>query len=46
MLGVVSHEGSGIDESPLFEDNITTQVLVAATYTIFQSKRKVRVLEE
>lgn len=46
VLGVTSHEGSGIDESPLFEDTITTQALVAATYTIFQSKRKVRVLEE
>ena len=46
VLGVTSHVGSGIDESPLFEDSITTQVLLAATYTIFQSKRKVRVLEE
>ncbi len=46
VLGVTSHEGSGIDESPLFEDTLTTQALVAFSYTIFQSKRLVRVLDE
>ena len=46
VFGVTSHEGSGIDESPLFEESITTQALLAVSYTIFRSKRLVRVLDE
>ncbi len=46
VFGVNSHAGSGIEESPLFEDTVTTQALLAVSYTIFQSKRLVRVLDE
>ncbi len=45
-LGYTSYKGSENDDSPLFEDDINTSIILAASWRFFESERRVTVRDE
>lgn len=45
-LGVNSLAGSRNADSPLFEDELTTQIILGISYQVFRTKRSVQVFDE